>query len=864
MSHETSPRSATEDGALLDFRVSQEVCSAPTAEVPLSKPAPALAARLVRPEVRGKFLFAGQQKLFVRGVTYGTFRPNASGQPYPGHLRVERDFAEMAANGINAIRTYTLPPRWLLDAAARCGLRVMVGLSWEDHVAFLEERDLPREVIRKVRRSVRSYAGHPAVLCYVVANEIPGSIVRWHGPARIERFLHRLSDCVRVEDSGALVTYVNFPTTEYLRLPFVDVVSFNVYLERHEALVRYLHRMHNLAGDRPLLLAELGLDSRRNGTEAQARALDWQVRSAFEAGCAGTFVFAWTDEWHRGGHDIDDWDFGLLTRGRAPKPALKAVRRAFEAVPFAGVDHWPPISVAVCTYNGARTIAETLTHIAQLDYPDYEVIVVDDGSTDTTASIAGKFDVRLIRTENRGLSSARNSALAAARGEIIAYIDDDAYPDQHWLRYLALKFLRSDHVAIGGPNLAPADDGLIADCVANAPGNPTHILIDDERAEHIPGCNMAFRKRALEAIGGFDPCFRATADDVDVCWRLQDRSWTVGFSPVALVWHHRRASVWRYLKQQFGYGRGESLLERKWPARHGAVGHVTWSGRIYGKGLSVALRVRPWRIYHGAWGCAPFQSLYERAPGVWSSLPSMPEWYILVAFLLVLTALGLAWAPMLVTAPLTLVAIAAPIAQAILSASRAEFRTTPASAWKRLELRALTAILHVLQPVARLAGRLRYGLTPWRHRGHVALALPRARRLAFWDETWASVDSRLTGVMARLAGLGAAVRSGSAYDRWDLEVRGGLLGSVHGLMAIEEHGAGRQLIRFRLWPRVSGFVLALTGFFGVLGLAAVGDGAWLAAAFLGVIAVGLGLRACLDCALATGSWLAALRRGGEP
>jgi GT2 family glycosyltransferase len=864
MSHDTSPTIPAAHAALLDFPLTQEVCPTPTVEVPWSKPAPALAAPLVRPKVRGKFLFAEDEKLFVRGVTYGTFRPNVSGEPYPHPALVEEDFADMAASGVNAIRTYTPPPRWLLDAAGRRGLRVMVGLSWEDHVAFLEERDLPREITRRVRQSVRSYAGHPALLCYVVANEIPGSIVRWHGPARIERLLHRLSDCVRVEDSDALVTYVNFPTTEYLRLPFVDVVSFNVYLERREALVRYLHRMHNLAGDRPLLLAELGLDSRRNGTEAQARALDWQVRCAFEAGCAGTFLFAWTDEWHRGGHDIDDWDFGLVTRGRAPKPALETVRRVYEAVPFGGVEHWPPVSVVVCTYNGTRTIRETLTHLALLDYPDYEVIVIDDGSTDTTANVAGGFDVRLIRTENCGLSSARNTALAAARGQIIAYIDDDAYPDQHWLRYLALKFLRSDHVAVGGPNLAAPNDGLIADCVANAPGNPTHILIDDDLAEHIPGCNMALRKQALEAIGGFDSRFRATADDVDVCWRLQDRGWSVGFSPAALVWHHRRASVWRYLKQQFGYGRGESLLELKWPPRHGVVGQVPWCGRIYGKGLSSPLRVRPRRVYYGVWGGAAFQSLYERAPGVWSALLLMPEWYLVVAFLLVLSALGLAWTPMLVTAPLTLAAIAAPLIQAVLSGSRAEFQTKPLSAWKRLELRALTAILHVLQPVARLAGRLRYGLTPWRHRGRVALALPRARRLAFWDDTWASVDSRLTSLTARLAGLGAAVRSGSAYDRWDLEVRGGLLGSVRGLMAIEEHGAGRQLIRFRLWPRVSGLVVALAGLFGVLALAAVGDGALLAATFLGVMALGLALRACLDCAVAAGSWLLALRRGGKP
>ena len=824
----------------------------------------ASAPPLVRPEVRGKFLFVGEQKLFVRGVTYGTFRPDASGQPYPSPARVERDFAAMAASGINAIRTYTVPPRWLLDIAARHGLRAMVGLSFEDHVAFLEQRDLSRTIVRRVRQGVRSCAGHPAVLCYVIANEVPASIVRWHGPVRIERFLHRLCDAARAEDPDGLVTYVNFPTTEYLRLPFIDFAAFNIYLEQSEAFVRYLHRMHNLAGDRPLLLAELGLDSRRDGSEVQACVLDWQVRSAFEAGCVGAFVFAWTDEWHRGGYAIEDWDFGLVTRGRAPKPALKAVQRAFEVGPFGDMDRWPPISVVVCTYNGSRTIRETLTHLARLDYPDYEVIVVDDGSTDATARIVSAFDVRLVRTDSRGLSSARNTGLAAARGEIVAYLDDDAFPDMHWLHYLALKFARSEHVAVGGPNLAPPDDGPVAACVANAPGNPTHILIDDDLAEHIPGCNMAFRKRALEAIGGFDPRFRATGDDVDVCWRLQDRDWTVGFSPVALVWHHRRNSAWRYLKQQFGYGRGESLLERKWPGRHSAIGHVSWCGRIYGKGLTAALRFRPWRIYHGTWGGAPFQSLYERAPGLLSSLFLMPEWYLIGALVLVLTGLSLAWAPMLLTAPLTLVALAAPIAQATISAMRADLQTKRLPVWSGLKLRALTTGLHLLQPLARLAGRLRYGLTPWRLRGRVALAAPHPRRLVFWQETWASADSRLTAVLARLDGLGAVARAGSPYDRWDLEVRGGLFGSVRGLMALEEHGAGRQLVRFRLWPKLPGPILALIGLLGGLALAAANDGAWLAAIVLGFIVGGLALRAYMDCAVATGSWLTALRRGAGP
>src|SRR3954447_5616711 len=91
-----------------------------------------------RPHVAGKFLFAGEEKLYVKGVTYGTFGDGG----FPDRAMVERDFAQIAAAGANAVRTYTVPPRWLLDAAADHGLRVMVGLPWEQHVAFLDDRGL--------------------------------------------------------------------------------------------------------------------------------------------------------------------------------------------------------------------------------------------------------------------------------------------------------------------------------------------------------------------------------------------------------------------------------------------------------------------------------------------------------------------------------------------------------------------------------------------------------------------------------------------------------------------------------------------------------------------------------------------------
>ena len=700
-----------------------------------------------RPTVRGKFLFAGDRKLQVRGVTYGTFRPDAEGLQLPAVEQVREDFACMARHGINAVRTYTPPPRWFMDLAQEHGLRVLVGLAWEQFIAFLDEPGRPRQIRRQLREAVRPLRGHPAVLCYSIGNEIPQSIVRWHGARRIERFLRRLFDAVKSEDPTALVTYVNFPTTEYLRLPFLDLVCFNVYLETREKLEAYLLRLHNLCDDRPLLMTEIGLDSRQHGDDPQAESLAWQIGSAFESGCAGTFVFSWTDEWYRGGHDILDWDFGLTRRDRTPKLALAAVQRAYALAPFFEAGPWPKISVVVCTYNGSATIHDTMEALQRLEYPAYEVIVVDDGSKDHTAEIVGAYPVRLIRTENRGLSSARNTGFQAASGEIVAYTDDDAYPDPHWLQFLARTF-RQGYVGVGGPNLPPAGDGPVADCVANAPGGPVQVLLDDQLAEHVPGCNMAFRKSALEAIAGFDPVYRTAGDDVDLCWRLQERGWRIGFAPAAVVWHHRRNSLRAYWKQQRGYGKAEALLERKWPQRYNAAGHIAWRGQLYGRGFTLSLGALRSHIYRGVFGTAPFQFLYQNRPGTWLELPLMPEWLLLVGLLGVSALLTPLWKPLGIALPFFLLGLALPVGQALASARRARFTTAPLSRSRRARLFTLTALLHLVQPVARLAGRLEHGLAPWRVRGTQRRLWRPLRVISCWREAWKAPEARLESMLA--------------------------------------------------------------------------------------------------------------------
>jgi GT2 family glycosyltransferase len=810
-----------------------------------------------RPAVRGKFLYRGEQKLYVRGATYGTFRPRDDGALYPPPSAVARDFAQMASSGFNAVRTYTTPPRWLLDLAGEHELLVMAGTAWEQHVDFLAERSRARAIEDRVRSAVAGCAGHPAVLSHVVGNEIPSHMVRWLGRQRVERYIKRLYRAAKEVDPQGLVTYVNYPPTEYLQLPFLDFVCFNVYLEQQGSLEAYLARLHNITGDRPLVMAEIGLDSRRHGELVQAGVLDWQIKTAFASGCAGAFVFAWTDDWYvsylseltaGGGVEMDDWDFGLTRRDRSPKPALHAARAAFEAAPLADSSGCPCVSVVVCTFNGERTIDDCLTGLAELDYPDYEVIVVDDGSTDATPAIVAKHDVALMRIEHAGLATARNVGMNAAIGEIVAYIDDDARPDPQWARYLVEALRSPQYAGAGGPNLPPPDTSTLGRCIAAAPGSPTHVLISDREAEHLPGCNMAFRKSALELVGGFDPQFHVAGDDVDVCWRLMEAGCKLAFSPAAVVWHRPRTSMRAYWRQQRGYGRAEAMLERQWPNKYAVGGRARWAGRIYGNGRH---SLRRGRVYFGTWGSALFQSLYRSRPSR-VSLLGTPEGNRWATVLALISLVGLVWAPLLMAAPVLLAALLVAVGLAAAGASDSRPPASRPSRGAHALTWCLSAVLHVVQPLARNSGRIGAAHGP-RAPGKERFAFPRRRVFSVWTEAWQSGERRLGDLEARLRARGAIVARGGVFDDWDLQVRGSSLAAARVRFGVEEHGAGRQLVRVALLPWFSRDALLLVALFVSLSLGAFLDGAHIAGIVLAGAAVAVGALAIRAAGFAVGA-----------
>jgi hypothetical protein len=305
-----------------------------------------------RPVVRGKFIFVGDEKLYIRGVTYGAFPPNSQGHQFPESPEVAKDFTLMQKAGINTILTYTVPPLSLLDRAWEHGLRVIVTVPWMGYVCFLEQSATRRKVRQEVKESVASCRRHPAVLMYCVAKELPSQIIRWHGKKKVEAFLQDLYHVAKNEDPEGLVTYTNSPTTEYLELPFVDVSTFNVYLHNRPEFCSFLSRLQHLAGELPLVLTEFGMCSFRHGRDGQALFLDWQLDEVFDHGLAGAVIFGWTDPFFQDNCLIEEWGFGLVDANRRPKPSYEVARRRFATnVPFhvKPPKIGPPLKLEICT-----------------------------------------------------------------------------------------------------------------------------------------------------------------------------------------------------------------------------------------------------------------------------------------------------------------------------------------------------------------------------------------------------------------------------------------------------------------------------------------------------------------------------------
>jgi hypothetical protein len=216
----------------------------------------------------------------------------------------------------------------------------------------------------------------------------------------------------------------------------------------------------------------------------------------------------------------------------------------------------------------------------------------------------------------------------------------------------------------------------------------------------------------------------------------------------------------------------------------------------------------------------------------------MPEWYLVIGLLGLLSIMGMSWEPLLWALPVFLFSVVVVLLQALKSAIHSGSKNRPASFFARFRCLTLVTVLHLAQPLARLYGRIKHGLTPWRRaNGRMAKlsSLWSGRLLTHWSEKWRAAEDWLEDIEAYFTGSKVRSRRGGHFDHWDLQVSPALFSSARGVLVVEEHGAGKQFLKFRIWPHYSLF--GLFSIFLLTGLAtwAAWDKAYPAAIFSGVL-----------------------------
>jgi len=225
------------------------------------------------------------------------------------------------------------------------------------------------------------------------------------------------------------------------------------------------------------------------------------------------------------------------------------------------------VSVIVPAYNAARTIARCIESLLGQNFPrrDFEIIVVDNNSTDTTAEIIKRYPVKYVIEKKRGPAAARNAGIAASKGSILAFIDSDCFARKDWLREGLAAF--EDGVGcVAGRVLASEPENVYEKIIAGR----DEFNVPEDYHGHSPyaiTANVIFRREVFDAVGMFDTAFRAPAgEDVDICWRmLKGTAFTLKRHDGAVVFHKHRSTLKSYFRQYFNYGLYNQLLQKKFP-----------------------------------------------------------------------------------------------------------------------------------------------------------------------------------------------------------------------------------------------------------------------------------------------------------
>ncbi len=246
-------------------------------------------------------------------------------------------------------------------------------------------------------------------------------------------------------------------------------------------------------------------------------------------------------------------------------------------------DVFPLVSVVVCVYNGADTIAPCIESLLGQSYPQdrYEIIVVENGSTDNTTEVVQRYPVRLIHSPVRGLASARQFGLERSASEIYASTDADCRAHPDWVAELVKPYTNSNVVGVGGAVLS-YEHGERNVFETFSDENNQLSNFGGGQGEYLPrmnGCNSSYRRSALTAIGGFNTRM-VTGDDTDASWRIQlDTGKKLACADKAIVYHHHRSTQRGLQKQYRQYGYAEILLDTMYGPKPGYPRTRSWQAK---------------------------------------------------------------------------------------------------------------------------------------------------------------------------------------------------------------------------------------------------------------------------------------------
>ncbi|MFP4058081.1 MAG: glycosyltransferase [Candidatus Brocadiia bacterium] len=220
----------------------------------------------------------------------------------------------------------------------------------------------------------------------------------------------------------------------------------------------------------------------------------------------------------------------------------------------------PFASVVVAAYNAQATLPRCLEALLALDYPDYEIIVVDNASTDATAAIAARYPVALLTEPRRGWPAARNRAWHFSKAPLVANIDADCFAEPQWLAELVAAVLAEPGVgcAVGRTRVERGTTLAQQFYAANDPFNIEKYVHRTARAagRACPwgGGNNVFRREVLEAVGGYDAATYTSGADREYHRRIdQHTPYRTVYAPRAVIWHVARGSMGEFFRNAAKY-----------------------------------------------------------------------------------------------------------------------------------------------------------------------------------------------------------------------------------------------------------------------------------------------------------------------